>query len=246
MKKISKWAKQHQWASRIIIILSFVVLIILGVVTGKLLTSLSISIPVFVMTGLVLMTFAGFIFYPSRSLRYKKLSASTFYIRQKICDLILTGSTFFITIYLSNHQNSLFQNASLLNATVSVVNIIPKDSSIKSFKSIAEFSASMKDVNGNPLKWKERKKLLKEQVRAIKRSNEPSATGKTFLVVLSVLVALLLIGLVAALACSVGCSGSVAGAYIIAILGTGLIVFLLVGVIRKLNRQNKKKPTEKE
>ncbi|HRF20009.1 MAG TPA: hypothetical protein PK977_17655, partial [Chitinophagaceae bacterium] len=64
--------------------------------------------------------------------------------------------------------------------------ILPKDSSAKTYKSIREFSASIKDKEGKLLKWKERKKLLKEQVRSIKKADNLSKGDKAGLIVLAV------------------------------------------------------------
>ena len=91
-------------------------------------------------------------------------------------------------------------------------------------------------------KWKERKKLLKEQVRAIKNSKDPSNGGKAVLIILSVLVALLLIGLIASLACRIACGGSDALAVIVVLGGTALVIWLLIRVIRNINRKKIKEP----
>jgi hypothetical protein len=105
----------------------------------------------------------------------------------------------------------------------------------------------MKDANGNLLKWKERKKLLKVQVRAIKQTEDISKGGQIALIVLSCLVALGLVLLVASLACELSCNGSEGAAVIVGLLGTGLIVFLLVLAIRAITgRKRKAKKMEPE
>ena len=246
MKKLSLWAREHKQAARFIIVISFIVLNILGVVTGKLFTALGISIPASVMLLFAVAYCAGFIFYPSKSLKGKKLNASAFYVRQKSCDFILAGSTFCMIVYLGNHPDRLFQYIPNLNAATAVNSSLPSDSAVKTYKSIAEFSASMKDENGNHLKWKERKKLLKEQVRAIKSSGLPSE-GKAGLIILSVIAALFLLALVLGLACNLSCSGSDAAAVVVGLGGTALIIFLLVVVIRSIKGKKKKiKEPEKE
>ena len=246
MKKISAWAKDHKWSARFLIIASIIVLNILGVITGVLLSSLGISIPVTVMLFFACAYGAGFIAYPFRSLKGKRLNATAFYFRQKTCDLLLAGSTFCMIVYLGNHPGRLFQYDTVFNAAIASSPSLPKDSTVKTYKSLTAFSAAMKDENGKLLKWKERKKLLKEQVRAIKNSTEPSKGGKTGLIILSVLVAIGLIYLVAALACNISCGGSDAGAVIVAIGGTALIIWLLLVVIRKINGKKRKKMKEPE
>ena len=88
-----------------------------------------------------------------------------------------------------------------------------------------------------------KKKLLKEQLRAIKKSGEISKGGKVALIILSVIVALGLLYLVAALACNISCSGSEGGAIILAVGGTALVIFLLVITLRAiLGKKKKPKP----
>ena len=110
---------------------------------------------------------------------------------------------------------------------------------------ISAFYHSLKDENGKYLKWKERKVLLKQQLRSIRRADEMSKGAKIVLTVLSILVALFLIGLVLALACSLSCDGSVAGAILVGVGGTALVILLFVLAIRAINghkRRNKPKP----
>ncbi len=66
---------------------------------------------------------------------------------------------------------------------------------------------------------------------------------RTALIVLSILIALGLLSLVAALSCNLSCSGSEGGAAVVAILGTGLIIFLLVKIIKRINRGKPKEET---
>jgi hypothetical protein len=117
--------------------------------------------------------------------------------------------------------------------------IVPGDSSLTSYKSIREFSASIRDKEGKLLKWKERKNLLKEQVRSIKKADTLSEGGKAGLIVLSVLVAIGLLALVAGLACNLSCNGSEGAAALVGIGGTALIIFLLFLVIKGIKKNRK-------
>ncbi len=244
MKKISAWAKDHKWSARLLIILSFFVLNALGIAAGVLLSSLGISVPLWILVFFGCLYAAGFIGYPSRSIKKKWGTRS--YARQKSCDLLLAGSTFFMIVCLANHPDRLFRYGGSLNAAVASSSSLPGDSSIKTYKSIPAFIASMKDEKGNTLKWKERKKLLREQVKAIKRSTEPSEGGKIALIILSVIGALLLIYAIAALACTLSCGGSDALAIIVAIGGTALVVWLTIVVIKSITGKKKKKEPGKE
>ena len=240
MKKISIWAKNHKWSARILIVLSFVILTIAGITTGILLDSLNITIPAAVLIISFLIYFAGIIFYPSKSER-KKIIASLFYKKQKTCDFILAASTFSMLICISNDRFRSIQYFSPLQAATASKPITPADSTLKAYKSITAFSASLKNETGKSLKWKEKKKLLKEQIRAIKKSGELSQGGKIALIILSVIVALGLLYLVAVLSCSISCNGSAAAALIVGIGGAALVTFLLIIVIRGILGKKKKK-----
>jgi hypothetical protein len=60
------------------------------------------------------------------------------------------------------------------------------------------------------------------------------------------LIAVGLIGLVAALSCNLSCSGSEAAALLLLIFGTGLIIFLLVKVIKRINDGPKPKTVNED
>lgn len=240
MKRLSLWGKDHKGSARIIIVVSFLLLTTLGIITGSLLTDVGVSISSATMLVFAFVYFAGIAAYPSKSLKGKKLSAAAFYVRQKSCDLLLAASTFCMIVYFSNQPGAVFDYSTPLNAAIPAATSFPKDSTVKTYKPISVFSASMKDENGKQLKWKERKKLLKEQLRAIKNSKDPSDGGKAALIILSVVVALGLLYLVAALACNISCNGSEGAAIVLAIGGTALVIFLLVIAIRAITGRKKK------
>jgi hypothetical protein len=239
MKKISLWAKHHPWSARITIVVSFIILNGLGFTTGLLLHNLGIDLPVATIVFFIVLYAGGFIYYPFKNKKKNLPKNPSYYIRQKTCDILLAGSTYLMIVYFGNHQEMLFQYSLPFNKAMASNSITPKDSTAKSYKSIAEFSKSMKDENGKALKWKERKKLLKEQVRAIRHSKETSEGGKTVLIILSVLAALLLISLVASLACSLSCAGSDVAAVLVGVGGTALIIWLLIVVIRRITGKKK-------
>jgi hypothetical protein len=124
--------------------------------------------------------------------------------------------------------------------------IIPTDSSVSTYKPLAAFAASMKNEEGKMLKWKERKQLLKEQVKAIKQAKDMSKGAKAALIILSIMVALGLLALVAALACDLSCGGSDTAALLVAVGGTALIVFLLMLTIKAINKKSREPKTENQ
>lgn len=245
MRKISFWAKDHKWSSRFIIVTSFIVLNILGIVTGKLLGSLEITIPVSVLFFVAGLYCVGFIAYPSRSLKGQKLTAAAFYVRQKSCDLMLVASTFCMIVYFSNRPGEIFNYTTDLNAAIASGSSFPKDSAVFTPKTIAAFAASLKNETGKSLKWKEKRSLLKAQIRAIKKDREMPSGAKVGLIILSVLVALGLIYAIAALACTLSCGGSEGAAVLVMVGGAGLVAFLLFIAIRAiLGKKKKPKKTD--
>ncbi len=240
MKKISLWAKSHQWPARFIIILGFILLTIAGIIAGMLLDDLNVTLPAAALSVFIIIYFMGILFYPSKSEK-RKLMAARYYVKQKTCDFLLAATTFFMIICISNDRFRSIQYFPALQAATASKPTFPTDSTAKTYKSIAAFSASLKDENGKSLKWKEKKKLLKEQVRAIKKSDEMSKGAKVALIILSVIVALGLLYAVAALACGLSCNGSEAAAVVVGIGGAALVIFLLILVIRGITGKRKKK-----
>ena len=237
MRKISFWGRANKWNARLITITGTILLVLLGIATGSLLNDLAVHMPPATLTLLIIIYFVGVFLYPSKQNKNKDCR---FYQKQKTCDAILAASTFLLTAFIANNNFRDIQFISGLQASTIAKPILPADSTVKKYKSITAFSASLKNENGEPLKWKEKKKLLKEQVRAIKKAEGLSKSGETILVILSVIAALGLLYVVAALACGISCNGSAAGAIVVGVLGTAVVVFLLIRVIRSINRKKRK------
>ena len=238
MKKISYWAKKHKSQARIVIVASFIFLNTLAFFTGHFLNQLGIVFSPGILFGCFFIFLIALIAYPLKKRNETKLNQLAYYHLQKSCDFILAASTFCIIVCLSNSPERLFQFYPQIKAFV--ITSPSKDSTVKNYKSISDFYTSLIDGKGNSLKWKERKKLLKEQVREIKKDNNTSKGEKTALIILSALVAAGLLFLVAGLSCSLSCSGSDAAAAIVGIGGTALVIFLLVLAIRAINGKKRK------
>lgn len=244
MKKISWWAKKHKAAARIIIVVSFIFLNALAFITGHFLNQLGmIFLPGF-LYGCFFVFLIAFIAYPLKIRKQIKRKSSGYYRLQKSCDLILATSTFCMMMCLSNLPETLFQLYPKSNAFA--IAVPAKDGRVQHYKPISDFYSSLKDGKGNQLKWKERKKLLKEQVREIKRDNNLSKGEKIALIFLSVLAAGGLLYLVAGLSCNLSCSGSDAAAAIVGIGGTALVIFLLVLAIRAISGKKRKRKLKTE
>ena len=209
MKEISFWAKGHPWTARLIIIACYIGLNITGIITGHLLNELSVIFSPLFLFITVLIFIAGFIAYPSRLTKGKTLSKEAFYVRQKSCDFILISSTFLMIVYCGNHPNGLPFSFTISQAAIQSNPITPSEkTNAKAYKYFEEFRTSMKNKEGKTLKWKERKKLLKSQVWAIKKAPELSKEMKFLLTLLCIFAANGLIYLALGLGCGLACSGA--------------------------------------
>lgn len=240
MKQLSLWARNHKRKARIAMVFAWLMLTALAIIIGTTLNELSIELPSTVLLTTVALFFAAIFYYPLHSQK-SFYGADAFYIKQKSCDLVLAACSFCMTLYVANKPGTLFQHYGNLYAATVIEPSVLKDSTTKTYKSIKDFSSSMKNEDGKMLKWKERKKLLKQQVKAIKTSGDMTNGEKTLLTILSVLVALGLLFLVASLACNLSCNGSEAAAIIVGVGGAGLVVFLLVLAIRGIHGKKKKR-----
>ena len=244
MKKISWWAKNHKLSARILIVVSFICLNALAFVTGQFLNQLGILFSQVFLFACFFIFLIAFTAYPLKKQKERNPKPSWYYPLQKSCDFILAASTFCMIVCLSNQPEKLFQFNPKIKAFA--ITFPVKDSTVKHYKPIGEFNSSLKDGKGNQLKWKERKKLLKVQVREIKKDNDLSKGGKIALIIFSVFAALGLLYVVAALSCSLSCSGSDAAAAIVGVGGTVLVIFLLVWGIRAITGKKRKRKLTSE
>ena len=240
MRRLSVWARCHRRQARFLMIIAWITLIMLTIFFGNSLNKRHIQLSTGVFTGSTVIFLLAVLLYTFRPQR-NRINASLFYRWPKSCDFLLALSSFGLMLYAANQPGTLFQRyGSLYAAVVSPVSM-PKDSSAKKYLPVKEFSEKMYTADGKMLKWKERKKLLKQQIKAIRQASEPSKADKTLLIILSVLAALGLLLLVTSLACNLSCNWHNAAAVLVGAAGTGLVIFLFILAIRAINGKNKKK-----
>lgn len=240
MKKISYWAKEHVWQTRLIIVLIYILLNIIGMFTGKLLNEINVIIPRLYFAICICFTIILWIWYPVKRTKGKRVS----YTRRKLFDFFLGTVTFLMIIYAGNHWEKLFITSETAQASKAAR--LYKDSSLYNHPLIQNFIASINSKDITSLTQKEKLRLIKKQIKEVKRDKETSKSDKTVLIILSVLVAIGLLFGLAALSCSISCGGAEALAAIVAIAGTFLIIFLLVRIIKRIsNPQPKVKEVNK-
>ncbi len=103
MKKISLWARQHRWESRVLIVVTYIILNAIGLFIGDVLFSSGIIIPASAIYITCFIFITGFILYPSKK---DKALYRNFYRRQKFTDFILASTTFLLIISFGNHYNT--------------------------------------------------------------------------------------------------------------------------------------------
>lgn len=245
MKRISVWARHNQFQARIVIIISWILLTLIGIYIGITLKEMNSIMPKSILAISIIGYLIIFLIYPFKGQRKTKTIIS-FYVWQKTCDMVVAVASFLIVICVANNPKILFSGYQIAFAVNMEKMLTPSDSIHTTYKSIKEFSLAMKGKDGRLLSWKERKKLLKTQVHEIRKADGISKNNKGLLIFLSVIVALGLLVLLGAAACSLSCNGSDAAAAIVGIGGTIVLVWLLILVIRKINGKSKKKKIDKD
>lgn len=241
MKKLSFWAKANPKTARLIIIFSWIAINIIGITLGKKLSDIDIYTGSnFIIISVIIYLIAR-IAYPTKKNNKTFVNRSNYYVWQKSCDIILSFSTFMMLIYIGNQligknttENTKF-NFTTANGA------IPRDSLKNSSDYHKKITALSSTIENKNLTWKEKRKELRKELKAVGKKNgkiDAEAAGLIFLLVL-LGAALLLV--VAFFACGISCSGDEGGAMMLLIFGgTGVIVGIGL-LIRNVLRKRKKK-----
>ena len=231
MRKISTWARRHIMLTRFLIGLLYIVLNLLALFLGDLLFFTNITLPVLFIYFPFALFFTGLILYPVKG---RKHSYKNFYFQQKSADLLLAVSSFLLVVYGGNALNKTSYTS--FSGAYATSFSIPSNQQVKT-KSNIESKEDSKPAVKKPLSKKELKKKLKSKWKDFRKHYKESTKGeKTALIILSIIIAAGLLMLVGALSCELACAGSDGAAIAVGILGTGLIIFLLVRVIQRINR----------
>ena len=235
MKRVSLWALHHKVLARVIIVVSYLILNVIGFICGDLFFSLHIILtPVFfyITSALVIITF---LVYPKKK---KNKTFKTLYARQKIADVLLISATFLFIVYSWNSYN-YGRSVNPLNPVFAVSVATANNSKV------AKIDNSLSKKKIDHASKKSYKKYVRSIVRAVRKKYKDSTPGQKVLYIsLLVIAAILAIFLISALACNIICSGAEALGYLILILGIGGVIFGLVKLIQRVKRgpPQKKKP----
>jgi hypothetical protein len=216
MKSISFWAKTNYKTARILITIVQIALLIGAIYIGTTLEQIGIKLSTlfcFIAIGILLIAAA---IYPSKAKQKNR------YIFQKICDIITAAAVFCCICFFSNNSNRI---ASINTSTMIY----------------GSFATSSSNENESPITATTSKKALKKQVTAtIKelRKYKSISAGKVLGILLVVVLSCVLILFLAALSCSLSCSGSGAAASILLFGGLAGVILLAALVIRRILGNN--------
>jgi len=229
MRQISLWSKHHRWTARFLIVLLQFVLVAIGLLLGDLLALTGVILPGIVVYASYFIFLLCAACYPSKK---NKAAYNNFYRFQKSIDLALVATSFVIITGLGNGTNSTPrspQSSFAVSSAAASVDVPPRLGTGKHNPVKGRYT-SKKGLKGFKQQLKERVKTIRQQYK------DASRVEKNLLIILAVLISLLLLLLVASLSCSLSCAGSTGGAVLVGVFGTGLIVFLLVKAITRINR----------
>ncbi len=220
MKQVSFWSSRHVAAARLLIILIYILLNILGLYTGFLLGDTGVLLQPLFLNSILIAVIILFVGYRKHASFYKR----------KLFEAAMGVCTFCIICFYGNqlHNTNIYLPFS---NTTQAVSIIEKQSgSVETVK-----------IKTNKETRQAKKEFRKQLKKAFANDNGMKGWVKILLIVLSVLVAAILLYFLAYIVCSLSCSGAEAAAWIVGILGLAGIVtglfFLIRGIIGR-----KKKP----
>ncbi|MFT3949368.1 MAG: hypothetical protein QM763_20560 [Agriterribacter sp.] len=232
MKKLSTWGFYHPRLARRLMVLMKITMILLAWYIARLLRLTDVRFSADSFYAIAACMALGIILYPDS--RKKKVYFNyRYYVHQKLCDAILTFSSFSAFIVFFN-TNLLFRPAygvepvyrnSNPGAAYPVNPLPPDKGKISAKQSKAEKKSFFKQLKRLPV--------------SAKKGNKKHA-GLIIEMVLAITLGALLGMTVVGLACSLACSGNELGAVLIIIFGAGGIITGLIAWLRSIRRRKRK------
>lgn len=222
MKQLSYWAKANPGTARLLIVLIYFVINIAGLIAGSLLWESGIELKDSFMFILAVTVVSLYIIYPEKAVYYKR----------KVFHGLMAVCTFLIITFFGNQM----QNPN------------PQLFFVKTTQAVTHLANNEQHNTYKPTASKKEKRLQKKETRKLWKKlavqNDRSKGTKIFLIILTVIVALALLFLLAAISCNIACAGVEAVAILVALAGTFGIVFGAVRIIQRiLGKERKKKRT---
>jgi hypothetical protein len=230
MRKISLWAKHHPFPAITSIIVIKILLAVIAFYIGSALLAMNIRIP-FIVCIIALIVLATTVFlYPARYLT--RLSKKQFYTRQKCCDLAIALCSFVMIGTLVNTNFTMPHSVSLIASNTVASNPPTAEEILSSLQHRDKKSFTKKEKRILKQEFKKQLKIF----AVAKVSGKKNNGDKALLIILTIIAAVGLFFLLAALACSIACSGAEGAAVAVAIIGTVGIIWGTVAIIRRIKR----------
>ena len=223
MRNISLWAFRHKRVTRLLFIIVYALLNLTALFFNEVLLDAGVVIPLYLSYLLCIPFLLALVVYPSKKEKYR---FKNFYVLQKTMDGVLATLSFCLVVCAINQHMQAPKYFSYTPVSAA-------EPSLKPGKPLQHIKARVKQYSFVLKHWKQLKKnyqLLRNEYRQAAGSDKVAA-----IILVSLLAAGLLL-LIAGLSCNLSCSGNEGAAVAVGILGTGLVVFLLVIAIRRINR----------
>jgi uncharacterized membrane protein HdeD (DUF308 family) len=242
MLKLSYWAKDHRYAARILVVIIHCLLIWMGWNAAEIFYGSQIHVsPVWL--PLFAFIFLGIAFiYPARK---EKRYISSFK-KRKLLDF-LSGLCGFILVFLLMAQ--LNQGTGFGNAAMGIEPVKPSayknpaaEKLITAYKlgEKTSFTRREKRVLKNEFKYQ-----LGQYAKSTLRGNKTN-TDETGVIILTIIAAVGLLYVLAAISCSLSCNGSDGAAVVVLLVGIAAIVWGIIAVIKGIHRREKSRETLNE
>lgn len=176
MNKLSYWARSHATAARTLIVCIHVLLFGLSLVMAWLFGQTgSNSAWVFIVIAATLLLF---MLYPARPLVKSEILRHLYVFRKRIFNASISalGFLLYILVFTAETPVTGFYNALEGSNTGYYVTVQPGDSSKRTYLSLPDFT---KQYHSKELSAKEKRQLLKKQLKAIQRDDSISKGSKT-------------------------------------------------------------------
>lgn len=223
------WAKQHARAVQIFFVVAHLLLYTIALHFGWYLFVIGVEIPLSLTLVLLSIYTVAAVLYPGVFFDRKKSNWDTFK-RRKICDVILFSTAFLLGVSLANHSPHFLSSNS-----ISQIEAKPMLTAVK-IKKGEELKVKRQIFIQKSEKWLENKLAKIDRYQ----SNAPVLEFVLLIILFTVLASFLAV-VVLYLSCNLSCSGAEAAAWLVLILGLGLIITLFILGIswakRRLKRQ---------
>lgn len=235
MKKVSYWASQHLFWSRLLLILGFAILFGLGIYLGYLFFLEDVKLSDSSQTIVFLVLLIGIFSYPFTHHKHQFWKHS--YYRQKVADWTILLAIFLLVMINTNHLLYDWIANDLGEEYQSML--------IVDFPSADTDKDKKLNKKAERKRWKlERKKMVKQfkgQLKYLKKQRKAAKQDNTGVDLLFVLYISALIGVlilfIGLLVCALSCSGLGVAAAIVGLGGLGIaLVLLVIGIRTKFGK----------